>query len=204
MIGVLFAVGLSFSTITFLNQNETINSLISSINGDKDDDDDSKDSYFITYIENTGKYKNGINLINQFPTEDETGMKFVGENYVFNFSIVIGKNTAGANYQLIAVPDTKNTFNGKYAKLYLEKDTQSSNQSFKNGKVRTFTEYPVYAGSKDGSRVIYSGKISEAEATKGKIDFAMRMWVASDTPVNNDFGNKSFAVKINTFASFNG
>ena len=34
-VGVLFAIGLSFSTITFLDKNETINSLISGINSDE-------------------------------------------------------------------------------------------------------------------------------------------------------------------------
>ena len=76
-VGVLFAIGLSFSTITFLDKNETINSLISGRNSDEPEPGD-KDSYIITYVENSGSYSNGINLINKFPTEDSKGKTFSG------------------------------------------------------------------------------------------------------------------------------
>ena len=64
---VIAALGLSFSTITLLEGNQTINTLISRIKGENDD----KERYIVTYVENTGPYKDkGIYLINQFPTSD--------------------------------------------------------------------------------------------------------------------------------------
>lgn len=35
-----------------------------------------------------------------------------------------------------------------------------------------------------------------------KIDFVMRMWVSEDAIVDSDYNNKTFAVKVNTYASF--
>lgn len=54
--GVLLALGLSFSAISYMQSNETINTIISIIKGEDDD----KDKYIITYVENTGNYENGI------------------------------------------------------------------------------------------------------------------------------------------------
>ena len=87
---VIAALGLSFSTITLLEGNQTINTLISRIKGENDD----KERYIVTYVENTGPYKDkGIYLINQFPTSDSKGKLFEGENYVFHFSLLLGSKT---------------------------------------------------------------------------------------------------------------
>ena len=48
-VGVLLALGLSFSAIKLMDSNETINTLISSLTGD-----DNEDKYIITYVESTG------------------------------------------------------------------------------------------------------------------------------------------------------
>ena len=45
-VGVVFALGLSFSAISLLESNETINTIISNIKGN-----DNKDKYIITYVE---------------------------------------------------------------------------------------------------------------------------------------------------------
>ena len=105
-LGVLFALGLSFSTIKFLENNETINSIISSTSDDE--------KYIITYSENTGSYSSGINLKNQFPIPDSQGKLFSGKNQVFNFSLVLGDKTEGIYYEITAVPDSSNTLDSKY------------------------------------------------------------------------------------------
>ena len=56
-VGVMFALGLSFSAIKLMDSNETINTLISSLTGD-----DNQDKYIITYVESTGDTSNqGLN-----------------------------------------------------------------------------------------------------------------------------------------------
>ena len=195
---VIAALGLSFSTITLLEGNQTINTLISRIKGENDD----KERYIVTYVENTGPYKDkGIYLINQFPTSDSKGKLFEGENYVFHFSLLLGSKTKDVYYELTAVPNSDNTLNPKYVKLYLEKNGEGVNFSYNpNNKVKVFTDYKDSDYEETEGKVIYQDYITEADVKNKKIDFVMRMWVSEDAKVDEDFMNKTFGVKINTYA----
>ena len=195
---VIAALGLSFSTITLLEGNQTINTLISRIKGENDD----KERYIVTYVENTGPYKDkGIYLINQFPTSDSKGKLFEGENYVFHFSLLLGSKTKDVYYELTAVPNSDNTLNPKYVKLYLEKNGEGVNFSYKpNNKVKVFTDYKDSDYEETEGKVIYQDYITEADVKNKKIDFVMRMWISEDAKVDEDFMNKTFGVKINTYA----
>ena len=195
---VIAALGLSFSTITLLEGNQTINTLISRIKGENDD----KERYIVTYVENTGPYKDkGIYLINQFPTSDSKGKLFEGENYVFHFSLLLGSKTKDVYYELTAVPNSDNTLNPKYVKLYLEKNGEGVNFSYKpNNKVKVFTDYKDSDYEETEGKVIYQDFITEADVKNKKIDFVMRMWISEDAKVDEDFMNKTFGVKINTYA----
>ena len=195
---VIAALGLSFSTITLLEGNQTINTLISRIKGENDD----KERYIVTYVENTGPYKDkGIYLINQFPTSDSKGKLFEGENYVFHFSLLLGSKTKDVYYELTAVPNSDNTLNPKYVKLYLEKNGEGVNFSYKpNNKVKVFTDYKDSDYEETEGKVIYQDYITEADVKNKKIDFVMRMWISEDAKVDDDFMNKTFGVKINTYA----
>lgn len=195
---VIAALGLSFSTITLLEGNQTINTLISRIKGENDD----KKRYIVTYVENTGPYKDkGIYLINQFPTSDSKGKLFEGENYVFHFSLLLGSKTKDVYYELTAVPNSDNTLNPKYVKLYLEKNGEGVNFSYNpNNKVKVFTDYKDSDYEETEGKVIYQDYITEADVKNKKIDFVLRMWISEDAKVDEDFMNKTFGVKINTYA----
>ncbi len=195
---VIAALGLSFSTITLLEGNQTINTLISRIKGENDD----KERYIVTYVENTGPYKDkGIYLINQFPTSDSKGKLFEGENYVFHFSLLLGSKTKDVYYELTAVPNNDNTLNPKYVKLYLEKNGEGVNFSYNpNNKVKVFTDYKDSDYEETEGKVIYQDYITEADVKNKKIDFVMRMWISEDAKVDEDFMNKTFGVKVNTYA----
>lgn len=195
---VIAALGLSFSTITLLEGNQTINTLISRIKGENDD----KERYIVTYVENTGPYKDkGIYLINQFPTSDSKGKLFEGENYVFHFSLLLGSKTKDVYYELTAVPNSNNTLNPKYVKLYLEKNGEGVNFSYNpNNKVKVFTDYKDSDYEETEGKVIYQDYITEADVKNKKIDFVLRMWISEDAKVDEDFMNKTFGVKVNTYA----
>lgn len=195
---VIAALGLSFSTVTLLEGNQTINTLISRIKGENDD----KERYIVTYVENTGPYKDkGIYLINQFPTSDSKGKLFEGENYVFHFSLLLGSKTKNVYYELTAVPNSDNTLNPKYVKLYLEKNGEGVNFSYNpNNKVKVFTDYKDSDYEETEGKVIYQDYITEADVKNKKIDFVMRMWISEDAKVDEDFMNKTFGVKVNTYA----
>ena len=195
---VIAALGLSFSTITLLEGNQTINTLISRIKGENDD----KERYIVTYVENTGPYKDkGIYLINKFPTSDSKGKLFEGENYVFHFSLLLGSKTKDVYYELTAVPNSDNTLNPKYVKLYLEKNGEGVNFSYNpNNKVKVFTDYKDSDYEETEGKVIYQDYITEADVKNKKIDFVLRMWISEDAKVDEDFMNKTFGVKVNTYA----
>lgn len=195
---VIAALGLSFSTVTLLEGNQTINTLISRIKGENDD----KERYIVTYVENTGPYKDkGIYLINQFPTSDSKGKLFEGENYVFHFSLLLGSKTKDVYYELTAVPNSDNTLNPKYVKLYLEKNGEGVNFSYNpNNKVKVFTDYKDSDYEETEGKVIYQDYITEADVKNKKIDFVLRMWISEDAKVDENFMNKTFGVKINTYA----
>lgn len=197
-VGVMAALGFSFSTIKYIEGNETINTIISNIRGDDD-----KDKYIITYVENIGGFKNGINLINQYPTSDSKGKLFEGENYVYNFALIVGKKTVDAYYEITAVPNRNNNLDPKYVKIYLEKNDKGVNFSYKNNnKVKVYTDYlnSEYEGT--NGKVIYKGFITKEDVKKGRIDFTMRMWVSEDAVVDDNFTNKTFGVRVNTYAAF--
>lgn len=149
--------------------------------------------------------ENGIYLINQFPTKDEVGKLFQGRNYVYTFSLLVGKKTAGTYYELTAIPSADNTLNPSYVKLYLEKNKKGVPMSFRsNGRVKVFTEYGFSENPGTEGRLIYKDTISEEEAKTGRIDFIMRMWVTEDLELNEDvikdYYNKRFSTKVNTYA----
>lgn len=197
---ILIALGISFSTITFIENNETINTIISNLKGK-----DNKDKYIITYIESRGDgdtSPNGIYLINQFPTSDQKGKLFKGENYVFNFSLLVGKRTKDVYYEITAVENRTNNLNPDYVKVYLEKNGVGVNHSFRNNnKVKVYTEYQKSKYDGVDGRVIYQGFITQEDIKKGKIDFVMRMWVSEDVKVDSDYVNKKFVLTVNTYAT---
>lgn len=197
-IGVVGALSLSFSAIRYIESNETINTIISNITGN-----DNKDKYIITYVENVGDYENGINLVNQFPTPDAKGKMFEGRNYVYNFSLIVGKKTKDAYYELTAVPDTFNTLNPSYVKIYLEKNGSGVNFSYRNNnKVKVYTDYSESTYEGTVGKVIYKGFVTDEDIKRGKIDFKMRMWVSEDVTWSENYNNKRFAVRVNTYAAF--
>lgn len=201
-VGVMIALGLSFSAIELLESNETINTLISGLRGD-----DNKEKYIITYVENTGEYESGIYLVNQFPTPDEVGRKFEGKNYVYIFSLIIGRKTEGAYYELTAIENPNNTLKKEYVKLYLEKNGTGVDMSFKdNGRVKVFSDYGPSEYTETEGRVIYKAKVTDEDTKKGRIDFVMRMWVSEDVDISgdkiDDFVNRRFGVTVNTYAAY--
>ena len=149
----------------------------------------------------------GIYLINQFPTKDEVGKQFQGKNYVFTFSLILGKKTEGAYYELTAVPLAESNLNPNYVKLYLEKNKQGVDMSYRpNGRVKVFSEYSKSEHEGTEGKVIYKDYITKDDVKNGKIDFVMRMWVSEDVDINDmnkaDYMNKKFVVRVNTYAQF--
>ncbi len=151
--------------------------------------------------------ENGIYLINQFPTRDEVGKLFRGKNYVFTFSLLLGKKTEGSYYELTAVPEQGNTLNPNYVKIYLEKNQKGVDMSYRtNGRVKVFTEYNFSENPGTEGRVIYKDYVTSDDVKRGRIDFVMRMWVTEDLEITDDnsadYFNKKFVARVNTYALY--
>ena len=151
--------------------------------------------------------ENGIYLVNQFPTPDEEGKLFEGRNYVYNFTLLVGKKTTGAYYELTAVENIDNTLNPSYVKLYLEKNGQGVPMTYKqNGRVKVFTDYVGSTHDGTEGKVLYSANVTKEDIEKGKIEFKLRMWVSEDVTINetnmNSYNNRKFGVRVNTYAQY--
>lgn len=150
---------------------------------------------------------NAINLVKQFPTPDAQGKLFEGPNYVYSFSLLVGKKTLGAYYEITAVPINDNTLSPDYVKLYIEKNNKPGELSIKeNGKVKTYSEYQKSEHEEAEGKLVYSGTITNEDINNGKIEFKLRMWVSDELKINEsnmeEFNDKKFGVKINTYAQF--
>ena len=149
--------------------------------------------------------QNGIYLVNQFPVKDEVGKAFQGKNYIFKFSLILGRKTEGVYYEITAVPNEDNTLNPSYVKLYLEKDGKGVDLSFRNnGKVKVFSDYQKSEHEDTVGSLIYKSSITKEDIANGKIDFVLRMWISEDVNIEGDnianFVNRKFGVRINTYA----
>ena len=151
--------------------------------------------------------QNGINLVNQFPTPDEKGKLFEGINYVYNFTLILGKKATGAYYELTGIENIDNNLDSSYVKIYLEKNGQATKFTTRdNGKIKTFNEFKESTHEGAEGKVIYSDYVTAEDVAKGKIEFKLRMWVSEDVRVNednmNNFNNKKFGLRVNTYAQF--
>lgn len=190
--------GLSYAAMNYIGSNQTINTIISNITGN-----DTEGRYIITYVENYGDIspETGINLRNQYPTPDEVGKMFVGENYTYNFSLLLGNATSGSYYEISVIPNDGNTIKEEDVKIYLEKNGTGVEDSFRdNGKVKTFSDYKAskYSDEVKG-KVISKGYVTDDDVKNGKINFVMRMWLSEDAETPTDY--KEFGVKVNIYAA---
>ena len=99
-------------------------------------------------------------------------------------------------------PDTNKTLNPNYVKLYLTKnENEELTSTLLNGKVRTYSDYKKSTQEGVDGVVLYSDKVTKDDVEAGRINFTLRMWVSDNAIVDENFSNKTFAVKINIYAA---
>lgn len=200
-ITVMFAMGFSFSIFDATlepNQDNIINNIIAILRGDDDDDKPNKPSNDIIFSYYEKPFVgNGIRLYNQFPTRDEIGKAFEGENHVFEFRLILNKNAAGVRYDITAERLINSDLRNEAVKIYLENDGKVVDSVVRNtGRIKTFNEFKVYNKAKVNERVIYSSVITKAEAKRGYKDFVFKMWVSEDIMMTPDDNNRTFICRI--------
>ena len=200
VLGTLF---LSFSVVRLLStsRNMNYNSIIAKLPPIPGDDPGQTDSFIFNYKE-MDFIGNGIYIENMFPTTDETGRAFTGEHYTFDFKLLVGKNAIDHEYEVTAVRQDISTLNPRYVKIYLESNGEPCSSVFgDNNRVKVFSEYEnaTVDITNENEKIIYEGKVSNRDISMGSIDFTLKMWLAEDTPMNNENSGKTFAVKINIY-----
>lgn len=192
--GLMIALGFSFSIFDggmHHSGNKLINNIIATLKGEE--------KLIFSYYEKPG-VGNGIKLYNQFPIKDEIGRNFEGENYVFEFRLLLGEKAVGINYDIVAERSKKSDLRSDAVKIYLENEGRALKSVVRdNGRIKTFNEFPNY-GSTNQKR-IYSGTVTQAEAERGYIDFTFKMWVSEDLVMTQDDFQKTFISYINIYAN---
>lgn len=180
---------------------------------DPGDDDDGKDDnkddeggetgskIIFSYYENPG-VGNGIDLYNQFPVSDEVGKAFKGDNYVFEFKLILNKRSVGIKYNIVAERLEKSTLRNELVKIYLESDNKPLSSVFRNnGSVKTFNEFSDYEKANQKEKVIYTGVITKEEARRGYKNFVFKMWISDGVTMTSDDFQKTFKSRINVYAN---
>lgn len=205
--GIMFSLGFSFS-IFDINANPEkdsfINNILAAIKRDDDDDDDDDDKpnnkLIFSYYEKPG-VGNGIKLYNQFPIRDEIGREFQGDNYVFDFVLLLGEDSKGITYDIVAERSINSNLRNEAVKIYLESDGEVVGSVIRDtGRIKTFNEFPNYSSRNLNERKIYSGKVSKAEAKRGYKSFTFKMWISEDLKMTQEDLNKTFISYINVYA----
>ena len=77
-----------------------------------------------------------------------------------------------------------------------------------NGKIKVYTEYNESTHEEALGKVLLSDHITKEDVERGKIEFKLRMWVSEDVKINetnmDNYNNRKFGVRVNTYAQFEG
>ena len=200
------AFGISISVMNSIKipgKDNIINNIIAIDKDDgKDDDDDKDDSKLIfSYYEKPG-VGNGIRLYNQFPTKDEIGKAFKGDNYVFEFRLILNEKATGVRYNIVAEKLPNSNLREELTKIYLESEGKVlSSVVRQDNKIKTFDEFSSYNKNNLREKLIYSSVITNEEARRGYKDFVFKMWVSDDAGFTTDDNAKTFMTRINVYAN---
>ncbi len=152
-------------------------------------EDEGKSKISMNYTEKT----NGISIKDAAPLEDEIGIKQLGDNEYFDFSV--NTSIAGnykVEYEIAAIKDSNSTINDENIKLYLEEQKNGTYVKIMDPKEFTPINKQSYLGSPVGSMVL--GKITKTSSSIS--NYRLRMWIKKSANVEN---NKSYAVRINVY-----
>lgn len=210
VIMILASLGLSLAIVKMLSgtKNMNFNTIMIPITPVPEDPNKpgkpgiTDDDKFIFSYKEKDTLGNGIYIVNMFPTTDEVGKALVGEHNIFDFTLYFGKKSKNRYYEITAEMTDECSLDSKYAKVYLESDGEVLDNIIKdNGRVKVFSEYENASINKKNNheKLIYGGKISKNDVSKGYKDFRLKMWFSEDAPLNDDTMNKKFVIKINVY-----
>jgi len=193
---LVFGLSVSVFNGSLPSKDNAINHIIAG----KHHDDKDEGKLVFSYYDKPG-IGNGIWLENQFPTSDEVGKAFKGDKCVFDFKLLLNEKAAGIRYTIVAEKLVNSDLRNDLVKLYLESGGKPvSNVLRDDGSIKNFTEYADYR-KKVTQKVLYTGTITRAEASRGYKDFTFKMWLSDELPMLEDDYGRTFLTRINVYAS---
>jgi len=149
-------------------------------------------SILFSYEEKT----RGISILNAYPIHDEDGKKLSKDQEYFKFDVsysLESKKTAeGLHYQISLIPDSNNTLDDRYVRVYLLEDEKEVSLSEK--MVRSFSELEN-SSLRNGAKLLLDREVSETFVHH----YTLRLWVSKDYVVTNQSEIFRCYVAIDTY-----
>ncbi len=173
---IIMIIGVSMATFTYTKEKDSVNTI-------------STGNIYLNYNEDN----NGINITNAYPMADDLGKVLTNEDQYFDFSVDASiTGDVVANYEISAIKDTNSTLGNDDVKLYLEKKVGNNYEEVMAPKNFTPLTKSTDLGTMAGSMLLDSGSVSKSSST----DYRLRMWVDSDTVVDNLVKNFKVTVSV--------
>lgn len=124
----------------------------------------------------------GIYITNAYPIPDEEGKRLSKDREYFDFevsySVLDKKTTDTAFYQISLVPDSKNTLDSNYVRVYLLEDGEEVSLCG-NNKVCSYSKLKD-SKIRNGAKMLLKRKISDTYIHS----YTLRLWVSYDYTVS--------------------
>ncbi|MEG2458178.1 MAG: DUF5011 domain-containing protein, partial [Bacilli bacterium] len=188
---ILLVIGVSFAFFNYAGEGTTANVITAG-------------TITFSYSDATAK-GNGINLTNEMPRSDADGMALIGDNNIFNFTILANTKAAAVNYEIVATKLDKSTLAEDKVKIYLTDVTLGKDapvgKTYVDNKVVKYNTLKETLLDKRIGKTLFDEVILKG-IENYKRDFRLRMWLSEDVDMSlPENHNKVFSIKINVYAN---
>ena len=186
LVTLLVVFVISFSFAVFIKTEEGVDNTIES------------GEISMNYLEKT----NGISIENAMPTSDTVGMKQLGENEYFDFTVnskLVGD--VKIVYEIAAIKDVNSTIPDNEIRLYLEQEKSGTYTKLMDPKNFTGEIKDTDIGTPKGAMVLKKVTIERDKNVTDKIvkyvdNYRLKMWLGENASISDV---RTYAVKVNVY-----
>ena len=186
LVTLLVVFVISFSFAVFVKTEEGVDNTIES------------GEISMNYLEKT----NGISIENAMPTSDEVGVKQLGENEYFDFTVnskLVGD--VKIVYEIAAIKDINSTIPDNEIRLYLEQEKSGTYTKVMEPKNFIAESKDTKIGTPKGAMVLKKVTKEREEDDSDKLvkyvdNYRLRMWLGENASISD---LRTYAVKVNVY-----
>ena len=186
LVTLLVVFVISFSFAVFVKTEEGVDNTIES------------GEISMNYLEKT----NGISIENAMPTSDEVGVKQLGENEYFDFTVnssLVGD--VKIVYEIAAIKDVNSTIPDNEIRLYLEQEKSGTYTKVMEPKNFIAESKDTEIGTPKGAMVLKKVTKEREEDDSDKLvkyvdNYRLRMWLGENASISDV---RTYAVKVNVY-----